>query len=213
MDRKRPAAREIKPGTGIRGVGFAGALGLGFALAALGGTGCGSGDRVAPRPTSASGQELPSQEVRNFSLEESDVGTPEWILTSRYAATYASRGVIRARGVAIDFFDSKGVKYSHLTAREGEIKRPSNDMEARGNVVVTTTDGVRVQTESLHFLNHERRIVSDAYVRFERKGVVVTGIGFESDPSLEHFSVRREVRAQVQSGPNGGLQFRSRGAP
>ena len=186
------------------------AIALGLVIVA-GLAGCGSEDKVVPRPTSA--QEMPSQEVRDFTLEESDTGTPEWILTSRYAATYDKRGVIVARGVAIDFFDSKGAKYSHLTALEGEIKRPSNDMEARGKVVVTTTDGVRIQTESLRFLNRERKIVSDAYVRLERNGDVVTGIGFESDPSLEHFAIKREVKAQVQSSPNGGLRFRQRGKP
>jgi len=174
--------------------------------------GCGSEDHVVQRPQGKA-QDLPSQEVRDFSLEESDTGTPEWILTSRYAATYDRRGVIVARGVAIDFFDSKGAKYSHLTAREGEIKRPSNDMEARGDVKVTTTDGVRIETESLRFLNRERKIVSDAFVRLERNGDVVTGIGFESDQSLEHFAIKREVRAQVQSNSKGGLQFHQRGTP
>jgi LPS export ABC transporter protein LptC len=189
-------------------------LALGFAAAAVAfaAEGCGSDDRVVPRPQPRA-EELPSQEVRDFSLEESDTGTPEWILTSRYAATYDRRGVIVARDVAIDFFDAKGAKYSHLTAKEGEIKRPSNDMEARGDVRVTTTDGVRIQTESLRFLNRERRIVSDAFVRLERNGDVVTGIGFESDPSLEHFAIKREVKAQVQSSPNGGLRFRQRGTP
>jgi LPS export ABC transporter protein LptC len=186
----------------------AGALGLAL-LAGL--AGCGSQDKVVQRPVPS--QELPSQEVRDFSLEESDTGTPEWILKSRYAATYQARGVILARDVSVDFFDQKGAKYSHLTAKEGEIKRPSNDMEARGNVVVTTTDGVRIQTESLRFLNRERKIVSDAFVRLERNGDVVTGIGFESDPSLEHFAIKREVKAQVQSSPSGGLKFRQRGAP
>ena len=184
-------------------------LGLAFAPAL---SGCGSEDHVVQRPQ-ARAEDLPSQEVRNFSLEESDTGTPEWILTSRYAATYDRKGVILARGVAIDFFDSKGEKYSHLTAREGEIKRPANDMEARGDVRVTTTDGVRIQTESLRFLNRERKIVSDAYVRLERNGDVVTGVGFESDPSLEHFVIKREVKAQVQSSEKGGLKFRQRGTP
>jgi LPS export ABC transporter protein LptC len=191
----------------LRATAFA--LGLAFASAL---SGCGSEDHVVERPQAQSG-DLPSQEVKDFSLEESDTGTPEWILTSAYAATYDRRGVILARGVAIDFFDSKGEKYSHLTAREGEIKRPSNDMEARGDVKVTTTDGVRIQTESLRFLNREGKIVSDQFVRLERNGDVVTGIGFESDPSLEHFAIKREVKAQVQSGEKGGLKFRQRGTP
>jgi len=175
--------------------------------AALALMGC-SGDtpaQLAPRAAN-----LPSQEVTDFSLEESDTGRPEWILKSKYAATYSGRGVIVARDVSIDFFDAAGKKYSRLTAREGTVQQPGNDMEARGKVVVTTTDGVRIETESLRFLNRQRRILSDDFVRLERNGDVVTGIGFESDPSLEHFAIKREVRAKVQSSPGGGLRFEER---
>jgi hypothetical protein len=73
---------------------------------------------------------------------------------------------------------------------------------------------VRIQTDALRFLNRERKIVSDSFVRLTRHGDVVTGIGFESDPSLEHFTLKREVRAQVQSGSGGGgLRFKERGKP
>jgi LPS export ABC transporter protein LptC len=181
------------------------ALLLGGALALAG---CGGEDPVVLSPRAAN---LPSQEVTDFSLRESDTGRPEWILVSRYAATYSNRGLIVARDVAIDFYDSEGRKYSRLTAREGTVQQPQNDMEARGKVVVTTTDGVRIETESLRFLNRQGRIVSDEYVRLERNGDVVTGIGFESDPSLEHFAIKREVKARVQSSPGGGLRFQERG--
>jgi LPS export ABC transporter protein LptC len=184
-------------------------LALAFVVAAAALAGCGGEEKPIPgtRP-----QNLPTQEVRDFTLRESNTGRPEWILSARYAAVYGQRGVIVAQGVAIDFFDKDGNKYSHLTAREGEVQQGSNDMEARGNVVVTTTDGVRIQTESLRFLSRQNRIVSDDFVKLERHGDVVTGVGFESDPSLEHFAIRREVRAQVQSG-GGGLRFRERGKP
>ena len=175
-------------------------------LAALAGCSRESSEPLSPRAAN-----LPSQEVSDFTLEESDTGRPEWILEAKYAATYSGRGLIVARDVTIDFFDSEGKKYSRLTAREGTVEQPGNDMEARGNVIVTTTDGTRIETESLRFLNRQRRIVSDAFVRLERHGDVVTGIGFESDPSLEHFSIKREVRAKVQSSPGGGLRFEERG--
>jgi len=178
---------------------------------ALGAGGCGDDDHVIPRPT---GGELPSEEVRDFTLDESDQGQLEWVMHADYAASYAQRGAIEARDVQIDFFDDHGRKYSHLTAQTGIVHRPSIDMEARGHVVVTTTDGVRIQTESLRFLNRERRIDSDAFVRLTRHGDVVTGVGFTSDPSLEHFTLKREVRAQVQSNSgNGGLRFQERGKP
>ena len=176
---------------------------------ALAGSGCGSEEPVVSTPRAAN---LPSQEVTDFEMRESDTGRPEWILVAKYAATYSARGTIVARDVAIDFYDNAGKKYSRLTAREGTVQQPANDMEARGKVVVTTTDGVKIETESLRFLNRQRKIVSDQFVRLERNGDVVTGIGFESDPSLEHFSILKEVRARVQSSPGGGLRFQERGS-
>ena len=157
-----------------------------LALGLIAIVGCGSEDHVVQHPQ-ARVEELPSQEVKDFSLEESDTGTPEWILTSRYAATYDRRGVIVARDVAIDFFDSKGAKYSHLTAKEGEIKRPSNDMEARGDVRVTTTYGVRIQTDSLRFHKPDRKNVS-AEGNFTRHGQFGSnrGVGKSRDQSRHH---------------------------
>ena len=187
------------PGDVVAGLALVGALML---------AGC-SGD--APVPLSPRAANLPSQEVTDFTLEESDTGRPEWILEAKYAATYSGRGLIVARDVSIDFFDSEGEKYSRLTAREGTVQQPGNDMEARGKVVVTTTDGTRIETESLRFLNRQRLIVSDEFVRLQRNGDEVTGYGFESDPSLEHFSIKREVKARVQSSPGGGLRFEERG--
>jgi LPS export ABC transporter protein LptC len=185
------------------------ARGMLAAMLVAGLAGCSREEPVLMTPRAAN---LPSQEVTDFELRESDTGRPEWILVSKYAATYSGRGLIVARDVVIDFYDTAGEKYSRLTAREGTVMQPQNDMEARGKVVVTTTDGVRIETESLRFLNRQRRIVSDEFVRLERNGDVVTGIGFESDPSLEHFSIKREVRAKVQSSPGGGLRFQERGS-
>jgi LPS export ABC transporter protein LptC len=179
---------------------------LGLALLAAG---CGDDDRVIPRPTAS---DLPSEEVRDFTLDESDQGQLEWTMHADYAASYQQRGVVEARNVAVEFFDEHGQKYSHLVAQQGVVHQPSNDMEAKGQVVVTTTDGVRVETDHLRFLNRERRIDSDAFVRLTRHGDVVTGVGFTSDPSLEHFTLKHEVRAQVRSdSPNGGLRFQERG--
>jgi hypothetical protein len=66
-------------------------------------------------------------------------------------------------------------------------------------VRVTTKNSVLMETDSLRFLNRTGRIRSDGFVRVTRRGDVLTGYGFESDATLEHFTLRREVRAEVQS--------------
>jgi hypothetical protein len=43
-----------------------------------------------------------------------------------------------------------------------------------------------------------------------RGGDVLSGVGFESDPSLDHFEFHTQVRAKVSS-PSGRIRVRERG--
>lgn len=158
----------------------------------------GCGQKRALGPASSSGV-LPDQEVSDFVLTETDQAVPQWTLYAQYAATYQARNTITARGIRVDFFNDKGVKNSTLTSREGEINQSSRDMTATGNVILQSEDGTRMSTEHLQFLNHEQRIRTDDFVRVERAGDVLTGVGFDSDPQLKHFEFRSKVNATVHT--------------
>ena len=165
------------------------------ALLALGFNGC------RGKPTSTpSGAEIriPDQEARDFTLTESSEGKKSWTLRASYAAMYNDRNLVDAQTVRIEFFDNKGQTYSTLTADHGLVHQQTNDLEARGHVNVVTTSGVRLETDSLRWINTTGKIVSDAFVRVTRKHDVVTGWGFESDANLDHFHLSREVRAEVR---------------
>jgi len=156
-------------------------------------------------PAESSGV-LPDQEVSDFVLTETDQGTPQWTLYAQYAGTYSARNTIVARGIRVDFFDEKGEKNSTLTSREGEINQLSRDMTAKGSVVLQNVDGTRMSTEHLKFLNNQQKIVTDDFVRVERAGDILTGVGFESDPQLRHFEFRTRVNATVRTQAGGILE-------
>ena len=122
------------------------------------------------------------------------------MLISARAAGTMSKSLMRASRSSIDFFGADGHQSSELVAREGELYQRTRDMIARGNVVLLTTEGWRMTTEELHFSNSLRRISSDQLVRVEKEGSVLEGVGFESDPNLEHFEFQHEVRATVRPG-------------
>jgi LPS export ABC transporter protein LptC len=170
---------------------------------------CDKSPRVVPGAASG---ELPDQEVSDFMVTETDAGKPEWTLHARSAAMFNARNVLVARGVRVDFFDDTGKLSSTLTSREGEMHQVRRDMVARGNVVLQTTEGTRMSTESLRFLNASQRIVSDDFVRVERQGDVLTGYGFESDPDLKHFEFKRQVQAVVRTRSGGTLEKKGGGA-
>lgn len=175
---------------------LAGALAWGLSALLIGSAGCHR--RTSPV---ASSEELriPDQEARDFTLTESAAGKKNWTLRAVYAAMFNKEQKVDAKTVTIDFFDQEGAHYSTLTAEQGEIDQRTNDLEARGDVRVTTKNGIAMETDSLRFFNRTGKIVSDGFVRVTRQGDVLTGYGFESDATLEHFKLRREVRAEVKS--------------
>jgi LPS export ABC transporter protein LptC len=180
---------------------------LGLILLAL--AGCGQQRAVSP---AASNEEMPDQEVSDFAITETNEGRVEWKLYARSAATYSARNKIIAQQVRIDFFDVNGAKSSELVAREGEIHQRTRDMIARGNVVLRTTEGTRLSSQELRFLNKEQKVVvpDDQLVRIERGGDVLTGYGFESDPDLSHYEFKRQVQATVRTQTGGTV---TQGAP
>jgi LPS export ABC transporter protein LptC len=153
--------------------------------------------RTASTPSGAEVR-IPDQEARDFTLTESSEGKKNWTLWASYAAMFNDRNLVDAQTVRIEFFDAQGKKFSTLLADQGIVDQRTNNLEARGNVRIATETGVRMETDSLRWLNVPRKIVSDAFVRVTRQHDVVTGYGFESDPSLDHFHLKREVRAEVR---------------
>lgn len=151
-------------------------------------------------PVASNGElRIPDQEARDFTLTESAAGTKNWTLHAEYAAMYNREHKVDAKTVKIDFFDAEGTLYSTLTADRGEVDQRTNDLKARGNVHVVTKNGIAMETDSLRFLNRTGKIVSDGFVKVTRRGDVLTGFGFESDATLEHFSLTRQVEAEVRT--------------
>jgi LPS export ABC transporter protein LptC len=171
----------------------------------LGLAGCGESPRVSSIPVAG---QLPDQEVSDFVATETDQGAVQWKMYARSAATYRSRNTVIARAMRIDFFDEKGAHSSTLTAQEGEMNDLTHDMTARGDVVIQTTEGTRMTTDRLQFLNKQQHIHTDSFVRVDRRGDVLTGWGFESDPGLKDFQFKRQVKATVHTRSGGTLEQR-----
>lgn len=163
--------------------------------------------RTAPTPSGTS-LRIPDQEARDFTLTETSEGKKNWTLWASYAAMYNDRNLVDAQTVRIEFFDEKGKRYSTLTAKQGVVDQRTNNLEARGDVRIVTETGVRMETDSLRWLNDVHKIVSDAFVRVTRKQDVVTGYGFASDPNLDNFHIQREVRAEVREEDKEGDRLR-----
>lgn len=102
--------------------------------------------------------------------------------------TYISSNqqVADLRRVRVTFYDAQGVPTSTLTSRTGTYHLRSGDMEGRGSVLVTTTDGRRLTTEVIRYTQAKDSVSSDQPFVFDAPDRHIEGEGFTSDPSFRN---------------------------
>ena len=142
---------------------------------------------------------LPDQVISDFTITETSMGKKDWTMEAEKAYLFEKRNLLEAGVVEVTFFSEQGAVRSVLNADYGKLNRGSGDMEARGNVVVTGSDGVVLETNSLRWESGTRQIVSDDSVKVIRNEDVLTGWGFRGDPDLGSFSILRHMRATIRA--------------
>ena len=188
--------------TGAHGMRFARAISGGarasrlLAAGALALAACSSepGERQSPP-----GELPPQQVVLGMRLRQSEGGTLRWEMQADSAEARSENERTHLWGVRVDFYAARGeTLQSTLTAREGDVDSRSRALEARGNVVVTTRDGRRLETEELRWDPRTSKVVSDAAVRMVKGRSVVTGTGIRADPDLKQYEMRAPVEGDLR---------------
>ena len=89
----------------------------------------------------------------------------------------------------ITFFTATGARDAVLTARHGTSNTRSNNMIARGNVVVVSEDGRRLTTEELIYNQFKNEISSDSAFVLTEPDRRLEGVGFRSDPNMQNIRI------------------------
>jgi LPS export ABC transporter protein LptC len=166
-----------------------------FAAAAL--SGCAGDD-----PGQAAGRQskpLPDQVISQFGLTETSQGRKDWHMEAVKAYVFEKRNILETDVVEVTFFDEDGSIRSVLKADYARLNRTTDDMEARGNVIVTGSDGVRLETQALNWQSETRQIASDDSVTVYRNEDILSGWGFRGDPDLGSFRILRDMKATIRA--------------
>ena len=124
------------------------------------------------------------QTLFGIRLVLSDHGVQRALVQADTAFTYEDNTRTDLRVVRSTFYTETGVKNGTLTSREGTYNVRSGIMEGRGNVVVISTDGRKLETPQLRFDPGRNEISSDSSFVMTTPTDIVTGIGFTADPNL-----------------------------
>jgi LPS export ABC transporter protein LptC len=138
-------------------------------------------------------EELPSQIVDNFQMQESKSGKELYFLQGRRAFYYDKRSEIVVLDPHITFYSSQREVTSVAVCDSGIISNKTGDLVAYGNVVVTTADSTVLHTDSLVWFNRRAKIETDAEVTISSKQGTVKGKGFISDADLDRIEIKEEI--------------------
>jgi LPS export ABC transporter protein LptC len=120
-----------------------------------------------------------------------DRGIQRAQMQSDTAFTYEDNTRTELRNVRTVFFTETGLKNGTLTSREGTYNVRTGNMEARGNVVVISEDGRRLETAQLRYDPGRNEISSDSAFVLTEPTQRITGIGFTADPNLNNVNIHR----------------------
>jgi len=130
--------------------------------------------------------------IKEVQLEEESGGV-RWQLKADQALVFESEGRTSLRKV--DLKVQERDRSWTVVGEEGDLFRASKNLEVRRNVVVTSNDGLRLETSVLRWHGAERRLWTDAPVRIVRTGAVIEGTALEVTMADEAATISGRVRA------------------
>jgi LPS export ABC transporter protein LptC len=140
-------------------------------------------------------EDVPDQEFSDFTTVESDSGVVKWVLSAPVARVYNASKLLVTDDPRIEFYNEDGTLASVLLAKKGEYNQVTHDLTALGDVIVTSSEGYMLETESLVWVEKLEEIHTEDFVRFIKGQDVLTGYGFRSDPDLKNVEIMKDVKA------------------
>lgn len=146
-----------------------------------------------PRPRLA---ELSIKEVR---VQEQTARGQRWRLWADQAAVFGAEGRTALQRVRVRVEDRD--RAWTIVGDEGDYFEKAKRLEIRRNVVVTSDDGLRLETSLLRWHGAEQRLETDRPVRISEDGAVIDGTALEVRLDEEVATVRGRVHAVFSRGP------------
>jgi LPS export ABC transporter protein LptC len=141
----------------------------------------------------SSPENLPLQEATNFETLFTDSGEVRFSLKAPKLLRYETEGqpfVEFPEGIELEKYDENQNIISSITADYAKQFPKEDKWEAKNNVVATNLDGDTLKTEHLIWEERTEKIYTEEFVKIIRPDQIITGIGFESDQTLENWRIK-----------------------
>jgi LPS export ABC transporter protein LptC len=141
----------------------------------------------------SSNELLPMVHAYNYETTFTDSGVVRFFMKTPELMRFDNEGVAFdefPQGLELIKYDNNRRVVSYITARYAKRFIKEKRWEAKNDVVAVNAAGDTLKTEQLIWDEREARIYSEQYVRIIRPDQIITGIGFESDQTMDNWKIR-----------------------
>jgi LPS export ABC transporter protein LptC len=136
--------------------------------------------------------------IKEVSLQEEMQDGVRWQLQADQAESFQQAGKTILRKVRIDIQEPD--RSWTVTGDEGEMVDASKNIELKGNVILISSEGLRLETTRLRWDAEGKRAWTDEPVTLYQNGAVVKGQGLDARVGERNTQIRGRIRATF-SGP------------
>ncbi len=141
----------------------------------------------------SSPEDLPTVEASSFETMFTDSGEVRFSIKAPKLLRYEGDGkpyVEFPQGIELIKYDENHQIISSITANYAKQFEKEDRWEAKNNVIATNAQGDTLKTEHLIWEEKEERIHTEEFVRIIRADQIISGIGFQSDQSLQNWRIK-----------------------
>jgi LPS export ABC transporter protein LptC len=165
-----------------------------LALAALGIAACSRQGTAPPVKSGNSMADSAEQVMLNVRSLLTDKGIQRGEMFADSAYIFDDNTRFELRKVRATFNTSTGVKDGTMVGDRGRYNLRQALLEGFGHVVITTNDGKRLTSPHVRYNQAINEVSSDSAFTMVDGGKTISGIGFRSDPQLNHVVVLKGAR-------------------
>ena len=151
--------------------------------------------------TEIAASEEAEQQINVFSIAGyGEKGKKTWDLSAKSADVFTD--TVKLKEIIGNLYgESENVK---LTADKGDFDKVKANVHLEQNVVVTTSSGASLTTDSLDW-NRKNQIVSTKnVVNIERGNLITVAQGATGEPNLNRMTLEKEVKVEIKPEPSAG---------
>ncbi len=144
------------------------------------------------------------QQMADFSLSGfGEKGRKNWDLAGRQADI--AKEVIKLNDIVSNFYGER--ENMKLTAQSGDFDRSKGSMHLEKDVVITTSSGARLTTNSLDWDRKEQLVTTADPVNIVKDDLIIDGLGARANTEFNLVNLEKDVRVRIDNpGFAGGLK-------